>query len=211
MAGFPVKSYARGEVICKEGDQADAAYFIKEGSVDIVITRDNKQIKLANLVAGAYFGEMELILKDKKRLATVVAAENLKVAVIDEKHFSDCIGRSPAIIISLLNALSDRLWNTTSMLASDREIFMDVCEMLNLLAYHSGGDVAAEATLPVLSKAFRVDPKNIEDVLEVLETMNFVERLVRTDGLKVIRLLGRPEDFIPKVMKITTLFRKEQK
>jgi CRP-like cAMP-binding protein len=51
-----VKTYKKGEIICREGELGDEFYIIKKGS--IMISSDNPQHKfLRYLYEGDYFGE----------------------------------------------------------------------------------------------------------------------------------------------------------
>lgn len=195
--GFPVRSYLKNEVIFKEGSLSKMVYILKEGTVEISINKEGRKIQLAKLKPGAIFGEMEPILKIKKRIATATALEPSRITVVDDLSFQETLAKSPPIMVSLLSSLSDRLRNTTYQLSSQQNVFIGVCEVLNIL--DARGPIAVGEISEALARAFFVDARQIEGVFELLETMNFVERSGDT-----VKILKR-EDFIPRVNKVQGL------
>lgn len=69
-----------GEYICREDEPGDAFYIILEGSVEIYVEKINKF--LTNLSAGAFFGELSLLL-GIPRTATVRTTEETILFVVD--------------------------------------------------------------------------------------------------------------------------------
>lgn len=195
--GFPVRSYLKNEVIFKEGSLSKMVYILKEGTVEISINKEGRKLQLAKLKPGAIFGEMEPILKIKKRIATATALENARVTVVDDLSFQETLAKSPPIMVSLLSSLSDRLRNTTYQLSSQQNVFIGVCEVLNLLA--AKGPIVVDEISDSLARAFFVDVRQVEGIFELLETMNFIARNERT-----VRILN-PEDFISRISKVQLL------
>jgi len=71
-----------GEYICREDEPGDAFYIILEGSVEIYVEKINKF--LTNLSAGAFFGELSLLL-GIPRTATVRTTEETILFVVDRQ------------------------------------------------------------------------------------------------------------------------------
>jgi CRP-like cAMP-binding protein/HAMP domain-containing protein len=69
-----------GEYICREDEPGDAFYIILEGAVEIYVEKINKF--LTNLSAGAFFGELSLLL-GIPRTATVRTTEETILFAID--------------------------------------------------------------------------------------------------------------------------------
>mmetsp|Transcript_5696 Transcript_5696/g.17853 ORF Transcript_5696/g.17853 Transcript_5696/m.17853 type:complete len:379 (-) Transcript_5696:338-1474(-) len=68
-------SYEEGDVVCRQGDMGSSFYIIKQGTVSCVqADAQGKQLEVARLAAGDYFGEIAL-LTSKPRQASVIAAE----------------------------------------------------------------------------------------------------------------------------------------
>jgi CRP-like cAMP-binding protein len=64
--------FTDGQIIVREGDQGEALYIVKEGSVRVTTMRNGQQLELATLSRGACIGEVSL-LSGRPRTATVVA------------------------------------------------------------------------------------------------------------------------------------------
>jgi len=63
---------------------------------------------VATLGAGAHFGELALLV-DHPRNATVVAATDLRLEVIDRRGFQNLLDNSPHLTKNLLHSLARRL------------------------------------------------------------------------------------------------------
>ena len=80
------KRYKSGEVIFRQGDPGDHAYFIETGKVDVIIEKDGGPVVIASLGAGEIIGEMSMI-DDAPRSATVIPVEDTEVIVIQRSRF----------------------------------------------------------------------------------------------------------------------------
>jgi len=92
--GVQVRRCAGGEVLFKEGDQADGLYLIRRGSVMISRVIAGREVVLSYLSAGNYVGEMAL-LTDTPRTATVKAAVTTEVVVLNSETFKRVLARNP--------------------------------------------------------------------------------------------------------------------
>ena len=63
--------------------------------------------ELARLMEGQFFGEMAL-LTGEPRAATVVAASDVDVFVLDKNGFQDIIAANPAIAVDMSGILAER-------------------------------------------------------------------------------------------------------
>lgn len=86
------EKYADGDVICKQGDEGNYFYIVKDGAAVCSQTNAAGEEKVvANLSSGNYFGEIAL-LTSKPRQATVRAKGELKVLAIDRATFTRVFG-----------------------------------------------------------------------------------------------------------------------
>ena len=77
-----LRKHPKGSVILFEDDPGDALYVVIEGQVKVVlIGEDGREVILATLADGDFFGEMSLIA-DEPRSAQVIAMENSKLLVL---------------------------------------------------------------------------------------------------------------------------------
>lgn len=133
--------YKKNDLIIVEGDNSNNAYIIKSGKVKIFLSDEyGKEIVLAELKAGEYFGEMALIDKDE-RSASVIAMEYTEVTVISQKSFRECLQSNPEISERIMLGLVRRLREANKKISS--LVFMDansrVANMLLSLAEDQDG------------------------------------------------------------------------
>ena len=99
--GHPVLSdpmatehFQRGQVIFREGDKSQEAYFIVSGLVEITLNTSHGVQSLAKIGPGEIFGEMGMIM-DRPRTATATALENTTVETVAEAEFEQQIIQRP--------------------------------------------------------------------------------------------------------------------
>ncbi len=104
---FSVRVQA-GDFVFREGDSGDAMFIVQEGEVEIFREVEGRQIRLALLEEGDFFGEMALLEK-LPRTASARAATNCMLLRIDESTFDQMIHANPEIPVRMLRKLSRRL------------------------------------------------------------------------------------------------------
>ena len=93
-----------GTDLVREGEPGDALFVILEGEAVV----DGQGVELNRVGPGAYFGELA-ILDGEPRSATVVAATNVKVAVIGIRMFRTLLRELPDLAEQLLVGLAGEL------------------------------------------------------------------------------------------------------
>lgn len=107
------KQYAVGEVIFNEGDQADALYMIRRGSVTISRRVGGKEVVLAYVSAGHYVGEMALVSK-MPRAATVRAAAPTEVVLLEARRVEAVLDQNPAMRSEVTGRYLERIRSNES-------------------------------------------------------------------------------------------------
>lgn len=102
------RQFAGGELVIREGDQADCAYIIESGRVRVSRQASAGSVVLAELGPGELVGEMGII-SEKPRSATVVALEPSVLKVIERQDFLDTMQSDREMAVKLLRVLFDRL------------------------------------------------------------------------------------------------------
>jgi CRP/FNR family transcriptional regulator, cyclic AMP receptor protein len=98
------------------GDDGDAMFLIESGRVRISVTdEDQKEITLAELAQGDFFGEMAII-DGKQRSAHATVAEDARLAVLSREDFLRFINANPVVALQMLSATFARLRHTDRML-----------------------------------------------------------------------------------------------
>jgi CRP-like cAMP-binding protein/thioredoxin reductase/Fe-S-cluster-containing hydrogenase component 2 len=95
-----IKSFAAGEELFHEGDEADGLYLIQSGSVTVSRMIAGREVVLFYVAAGNYVGEMSLV-SGEPRYATVRAAVATDTVLIKADRMRDIIARNPVIRSSL--------------------------------------------------------------------------------------------------------------
>ncbi|HEB99914.1 MAG TPA: cAMP-activated global transcriptional regulator CRP [Thiotrichales bacterium] len=117
---YPAKS-----VIIYAGDAPDVLYYIISGSVSVLIEdEDGREIVLAYLNKGDFFGEMGLFGENSTRSAWVRTRTECELAEISYSRFRQIAREDPDILFHLASQMAARL-RTTSRKVSDLA-FLDV-------------------------------------------------------------------------------------
>ena len=91
-----ILKFERRDVIVQEGEQGDNFYFIRSGMVKVSRMRAGREIVVAYLCAGQYFGEMSL-LSGEPRVASVTAIDKVQVIQLVKNDFFDFFESSPEL------------------------------------------------------------------------------------------------------------------
>ncbi|PYS36474.1 MAG: hypothetical protein DMF75_00890 [Acidobacteria bacterium] len=111
-----VRDVPGGDALFRAGDQGDAMYLIESGRVRITISdADQKEIVLAELAQGDFFGEMAII-DGQQRSADATVAEDARLAVLSRENFLGFIHDNPKVALEMLSATFGRLRRTDKLL-----------------------------------------------------------------------------------------------
>ncbi len=112
------RSYDKGQMILLEESMGETFFVITEGSVKITrLSDDGREVILAMLGEGDFFGEMSL-LDGEGRSANVVSIEDSEVLTLSRNDFLDILQTYPKIAISLLEELARRLRKSDQQIES---------------------------------------------------------------------------------------------
>ncbi len=102
------------------------AYLILKGRVRVILDREGRTVKLADLGAGAIFGETALFGGGTYG-AHVEAVDDTQVALISPKEFSGKVEASDPMLRMIVEMLIERLRKTNeALLNSETREFMDI-------------------------------------------------------------------------------------
>jgi CRP-like cAMP-binding protein len=112
------QSYKKGHVILEEDSTGDHCYFLTRGRVKITrVSSDEREVILALLGPGDFFGEMSL-LSGEARSANVVTLEKTKALTLNTVDFLGTLELHPKVAINLLRELAIRLQKSDEQIAS---------------------------------------------------------------------------------------------
>jgi NADH dehydrogenase len=84
--GIVQEHFEPGQTIFHQGDLGDRLYMILHGEVEVVREEPTREVVLARLGCGQYFGEMAL-LENRQRNATVRSLSHLDVMSVPKREF----------------------------------------------------------------------------------------------------------------------------
>ncbi len=102
------KVFGDGEVIVRQGEAGNVMYEILDGRVEVLQERNGKEVRLAVLTKGDFFGEMA-IFEREVRSATVRAQEEVRVLTVDKKILLRRISEDPSLALRILERMSHRI------------------------------------------------------------------------------------------------------
>jgi len=122
------RRYPRGSIIFHQGDPGTTLYLIETGEVKLTVTAESgKEVTLALLGPGAFFGELSL-LDGGPRSANAVARVDSKLGVLDREHLLRVLVEHPTANASLLSVVTRRLRRTTAQVHD--ALFLDIAARL---------------------------------------------------------------------------------
>jgi CRP/FNR family cyclic AMP-dependent transcriptional regulator len=112
------KIVARNTLLFRQGDVGDSMYLIESGRIRISIQdEDKRDVTLAELAQGDFFGEMSII-DGRQRSADAQVVEDSRLAILSREAFLSFIRSNPDVAVEMLSALTDRLRRTDELLRS---------------------------------------------------------------------------------------------
>ncbi|HEX4895468.1 MAG TPA: cyclic nucleotide-binding domain-containing protein [Solimonas sp.] len=119
------RSFPPKHTIIHAGDEPQSLYLILEGSISIMLEdEDGREIVLAYLGPGDFFGEMCLFPDQRQRTAIVRTRTPTLAAEIGFHAFMDFVRQRPEIMFEVAGQLAGRLRDTTRRLGD--LTFLDV-------------------------------------------------------------------------------------
>ncbi len=119
------RKYPPKTLIIYEGDPSDVLYYLIKGSVTVFIEEeDGREIVLAYLNPGDFFGEMGLFDDTQGRSAWVRTRTACEIAEISYSRFRQVVDQEPSILFALSSQMALRLRNTSRKVG--HLAFMDV-------------------------------------------------------------------------------------
>lgn len=107
-AGLSPRPVKKNEFIVKSGETGSSMYILVEGLLNVYIldSRNNTEIKVAQLKPGSYFGEMSL-LTGEPRSASIMAFCDSYLFEIPKENIDRLLRGEPEIAISMSKKIAD--------------------------------------------------------------------------------------------------------
>ena len=134
------KRYPAKSTIIYAGDKADTLYYVSKGTVCVLIedTKNNREMIVAYLNPGEFFGEMGLF-ENGVRSAWIRAKTDCEISEIGYFKFTELYKQNPEFLLAVTQQIATRLKKTTQN--AGNLAFLDVtgrvASTLNELSGHA--------------------------------------------------------------------------
>ncbi len=173
--------YPKGNTICNCDDRPDKFYFIDKGSVKVSITNDEgKEIILAVLTEGEYFGEMALI-DGQPRSADVKTREKTTLHIIFREDFDRIFKENSKITASLLHKTTQRLREANKKIESLAlmDVYQRIARVFDSITVLKDGKRCIEERITHQDIANMVGSsrERVCKILKILEQSNYISKI----------------------------------
>jgi len=110
------KEYGEGDVIVRQGEVGDCMYEILDGQVAVIQETGGKEVRLAALGRGDFFGEMALF-DHEVRSATIRALGPVRALTVDKRTLLRRITEDPSLAFRILEKMSHRIRDLNKKMA----------------------------------------------------------------------------------------------
>lgn len=102
---YATTSLKAGEILFREGDEADALYIVSRGTLTVM----SGSAVLEVVQGGGIIGEMALVDTDEPRSASVIAATHVELFRIDQADFLALVAGAPNFALMVMRVMARRL------------------------------------------------------------------------------------------------------
>jgi EAL domain-containing protein (putative c-di-GMP-specific phosphodiesterase class I)/CRP-like cAMP-binding protein len=161
MSLFTKKTkYKAGQIIFDQGDNADCAYIIDKGQVEIFVESQGIETPLSLFAEGEIFGEMAII-DGRRRSATARAFTDCVLTVVFQNQVQERVEKADSIVRLLLMILLKRIRSNNESI-SQNNFGLDMFQSYN------------KPSTPADPKVVMEKIKFESELLEALEKNHFV-------------------------------------
>jgi len=178
------RNYDATKMILLEEAEGEQCFFVVKGSVKTTrISKEGKEVILAILNAGDFFGEMSL-LDGESRSANVIALEDTEVLTLNRTDFLIVLKEYPQIAIQLLKEMARRLRKSDRQIASlslsdaEKRITLCILRIADEQGFIKQGDVYISKA-PIQQDIANMSGTSRETVsraLKILEDEGYISR-----------------------------------
>jgi len=112
--------YAEGEIILKQGDEGRSFYIIKSGDVGVSVLRGKRDVKVAELAATGFFGEMSFLAGENCN-ATITAKTDTVVYALSHTVLGHILESNNTLAEELALVLANRAESAKGRLDQDSQ------------------------------------------------------------------------------------------
>ena len=173
------RNVPRGTIVIVEGDPTDSLYIIIAGRLKVMMSdTEGKEVILAMLGPGEYFGEMGLI-DDSPRSATVMTVEACELIVVTKREFKKILSENFDMAETVMRGLVRRLREADRKIGSLAllDVYGRVARLLLDMAESVNGQKIVTKRLPKqdIAKMIGASREMVSRVMKDLQLGGFIE------------------------------------
>ncbi len=104
-----IKTYQKSELIFTEESPGGDMYVIHSGKVRLSTRKMGKEVILATLGPGEFFGEMALVDASPRTATATADEDNTRLITLDQDKFLYLVGQQPAFALTIMHELCRRI------------------------------------------------------------------------------------------------------
>jgi len=173
------RSASRNTTIMSSGDATDSLYIVLSGRLKVMMSdSEGKEVILAILGPGEFFGEMGLI-DDEPRSASVVTIEPCELLSIAKRDFKRVLTENSDMAMAVMRGLVRRLREADRKIGSLAllDVYGRVARLLLDMAENVNGEKIVTKRLPKqdIAKMIGASREMVSRVMKDLQTGGYIE------------------------------------
>ena len=183
------KNFPKGRTIVSEGEPSQSLYILLSGRAKVQRSdSEGKEVILAILGSGEFFGEMSLI-DDAPRSASVITLESCDFMAINKDSFKSMLLQSPEICMQIMRGLVRRLREADQKIETLAllDVYGRVARVLLDFSENIGGEMVVKSKLPrqEIAKMIGASREMVSRVMKGLEIDGYIVPM--SEGRLVLR------------------------
>lgn len=175
------RKYGKHTPICCCGECDDKFYFIDSGSVKVSITNDNgKEVILAVLMEGEYFGEMSLI-DGQPRSADVETREPTTLHILLKEDFDQLFSANKTVRMHLLKGTTQRLRDADKKIEilAMMDVYQRIARVFDTTSVLKDGKrfIKRKITHQEIANMVAASRERVSKVMKELERGGFISKI----------------------------------
>jgi CRP/FNR family transcriptional regulator, cyclic AMP receptor protein len=188
-AGSTRRNFPKGRMMVAEGEPSQSLYILLSGRAKVQRSdSEGKEVILAVLGPGEFFGEMSLI-DDAPRSASVITLESCDFMAINKESFKAMISQSTEMCLQIMKGLVKRLRGADQKIETLAllDVYGRVARVLLDFSESVDGERVVKGKLPrqEIAKMIGASREMVSRVMKGLETDGYI--LVDDSGKLILR------------------------
>jgi CRP-like cAMP-binding protein len=116
------RTFKELEVIFEEGNYGDEMYIVHSGVVKLLKNSTGREIIIASIQPGEFFGEMALVDNAPRSVSAVAGADQTRLLALDRDKFLFLVSHQPAFALTVMHVLCQRIREMNERLAQTEQM-----------------------------------------------------------------------------------------